>query len=396
MYRILNLALKDIQQVLRDKKSLIFLLAMPLVFTFLMGLAFRPPAPEDQTLKIGWIHTTDGEAAALLSRSLTSTGQIQTQPLDSADLEAAARLVEDGKLDAVLALPADFDRNMQLDQPAPLTLIVSPASARGQAAQAAVESALARSQSTLKTTALSLKAVGNLDEPLRTTVLQQAEQAWQTPALAVQRETVGDEPVVQNAYQQTSPGMIVQFTLFGLITAANVLVLERRNQTLQRMLTTSLRRWQVLCGHLLSIFLVAFFQQILLLAAGQLLFGVNYLAQPAAILLVAAGLALWAAALGLLIGVSARGEEQVILFAMLAMFLFTALGGAWFPLEGSGAAFVAVGRLTPAYWAMTGFQNIIQRGLGFSSALKPLAILLAYSAGFLALAVLQFRRKEVR
>ncbi len=400
MYRILSLTLKDIRQVLNDKKSLLFLLAMPLIFTFLMGLAFRPAAAEDQTLKVGWIHTHDGEASTILRNSLTAGGEIELVIFDNADLEAAARQVDDGKVDAVLALPDNFDASVALDEPAPVILIVSPVSSRGQAARAGIESALARSQSTFKTVALSLKAVGETSGATRAMLLQQAEQAWQTPALAVRREAAGSapaqDPVAQNPYQQTSPGMIVQFTLFGLISAANVLVVERRSQTLQRLMTTSMRRWEVIAGHFLSIFLVAFVQQMILLAAGQFIFGVNYLAQPAAILLIAAGLALWVAALGLLIGISARTEDQVILFAMIAMFLFTALGGAWFSLEITGAAFTTIGRLTPAYWAMTGFQNIIQRGLGFSSALKPLAILLGFSTGFLGLALWQFRRKEVR
>jgi hypothetical protein len=52
-------------------------------------------------------------------------------------------------------------------------------------------------------------------------------------------------------------------------------------------------------------------------------------------------------------------EEQVIMLSMAAMFLFSALGGAWFPLEVAGAPFSTIGHLTPAAWAMDGFQNII-------------------------------------
>ena len=35
--RSIELALKDIKQILRDKKSLLFLVLMPLVFTLFMG-----------------------------------------------------------------------------------------------------------------------------------------------------------------------------------------------------------------------------------------------------------------------------------------------------------------------------------------------------------------------
>jgi ABC-2 type transport system permease protein len=75
----------------------------------------------------------------------------------------------------------------------------------------------------------------------------------------------------------------------------------------------------------------------------------------------------------------------------MGMFVFSALGGAWFSFEGAGRAFVFIGRLTPGAWAMEGFQNIIIRGLGLSSVLIPTAVLLAYAASFFGLAVWRFR-----
>ncbi len=99
--------------------------------------------------------------------------------------------------------------------------------------------------------------------------------------------------------------------------------------------------------------------------------------------------------MGLFIGMLARGEEQVILFCLIAMFLFTSLGGAWFPLEVTGKTFYAIGHLTPGAWAMDGLQNIVVRGLGMASAWQPAGILLAYALGFFALAVWRFWAREV-
>jgi len=102
-------------------------------------------------------------------------------------------------------------------------------------------------------------------------------------------------------------------------------------------------------------------------------------------------LALWVGGLGLLIGTFSKGEEQVIMWTMIAMFTLTALGGAWFPLEFTGKAFNTIGHLTPGAWAMDGFQNIIMRGLGLSSVLLPVGIMLAYAALFFGLAIWRFR-----
>jgi ABC-2 type transport system permease protein len=49
----------------------------------------------------------------------------------------------------------------------------------------------------------------------------------------------------------------------------------------------------------------------------------------------------------------------------------------------------------PSAWAMTGYQNILIRGLDFSSILLPTGILLAYAAGFFLLAVWRFVKMEI-
>jgi ABC-2 type transport system permease protein len=147
----------------------------------------------------------------------------------------------------------------------------------------------------------------------------------------------------------------------------------------------------VIAGHVLAMFLVVFLQQALLVAVGQLAFGVDYMREPLAILLVTVTLALWVASLGLLIGAASKGEEQVMMWALIAMFVFSAMGGAWFPLDVTGKTFAAIGHLMPTAWAMDGFQNIVLRGLGLGSVLLPAGILLAYAVAFFGLAVWRFR-----
>ncbi|HLF74938.1 MAG TPA: hypothetical protein VI524_11360, partial [Anaerolineales bacterium] len=72
-------------------------------------------------------------------------------------------------------------------------------------------------------------------------------------------------------------------------------------------------------------------------------------------------------------------------------FVFAAMGGAWFPLEVTGKTFATIGHLMPTAWAMDGFQNVIMRGLGFTSVLFPAGMLLLYTVVFFALAIWRFR-----
>jgi ABC-2 type transport system permease protein len=119
--------------------------------------------------------------------------------------------------------------------------------------------------------------------------------------------------------------------------------------------------------------------------------GVDYLREPVAILMVMVPLALWTASLGLLIGVLAKNEDQVAMYALVPMLVLAALGGAMMPLEFTPPAFQAIGRLTPTAWAIDGFENIIVRGLGLESVLLSAVILLGYTIVFFALAVWRFK-----
>jgi ABC-2 type transport system permease protein len=188
--------------------------------------------------------------------------------------------------------------------------------------------------------------------------------------------------------------MMLQFAIAGLLTAAQVIVAERKSRTLQRLLTTATQRVHIVVGHYLAIFVLIFAQFMILIAFAQLFLKVDYLRLPAATLLVAFSAALCISALGLLIGILAKSEEQAVIFSLIPMFVFAGLGGAWVPLEVTGPTFQAIGHVSPVAWGMDGFENIIARGLGFNSVLVPAAALIGYAAIFFFLAVGRFRKIE--
>ncbi len=262
---------------------------------------------------------------------------------------------------------------------------------------------MVRTLSAAETARLATGLIQSGGVPVDAAAVQRAAEAagraWEAPVLGftvekAQGDAPADSPVDDNPFNQSSPGMIVQFAIFGLINSAMLLVLERQTGCLPRLLTTSLNRAEIIAGHLLAMFTVSFAQELILVLVGQFAFGADYLRQPLATLIVMVALALWAASLGMLIGTLAKGEDQVILYAMAGMFLFSALGGAWFPLESVGRTFAAIGRWMPSAYAMTGFQNILIRGLGLGSVLIPAAVLLAWAAGCFGLAVWRFQKES--
>jgi ABC-2 type transport system permease protein len=296
----------------------------------------------------------------------------------------------------VLIIPAGFSQAAEGGAPAQLTLIAEATSTEGQSLFQFLRRPISQLMSAVEVARLSAEVAGDPAE--LGLALALAWNKWdagsrltyvrveQAVAHAAAADWTGGNP-----YNQASPGILVQFSIFGLITSAQILVQERKSRTWQRLMTTAMRPEEIVAGHLLAMFTITLLQMAILVVIGQQALAVNYGREPLGTLVVCVALGLWVAALGLLIGLLAKHEQQVILFALIAMFVFSALGGTWFPLETAGGTFAAIGHWLPSAWAMTGLQNILVRQLSFSSVLAPAAMLLLYAAVFFGLAVWRFR-----
>lgn len=407
--RTFDLALKDISQILRDKRSLLFLVAMPIAFTFFMGFAYRGASGSenaDHRIPLAVVDPQpDGVLNRMLYARLDASDVVKPIPMSEADAMGALRK---GEVAGVLVVPAGFSEQDAAGGAIPqLKLVAEATSTQAQSLYQWLRVPVSQLMSALEISRETADIVGAQAriEPSteQSAALELAWSEWEANAhqslVRVERAVAQDprrmsssDPYGGNPYNQSSPGILVMFAMFGLVTSAQILVQERKTRTLQRLMTTAMRPWEIVAGHMLAMFAIVFLQTLLLVVFGQLALGVDYVRQPLGVLLVAVAMGLWVAAVGLLIGVLAKAEEQVVLFSLIAMFLFSALGGTWFPLEGTGKAFATLGRLTPSAWAMSGFQNILIRGLGLESVWLPTAILLAYALIFFAVAAWRFRK----
>ena len=406
--RILDLALKDLSQMFRDKRSLLFIVVMPIVFTFFMGFAYRSGIDntENADTRIP-LALVDPEPESRLNKMLftrlASSDSIRVIPMTEAE---AMDAFHEGEVAGVLKVPSGFSEQVEAGRDASqqgdmqLNLIAESSSANGQSLYQLLRVPISQLMSAAEVARISADVQSNPAE-----FSPSIELAWSKWEENSKQSLVRIEQAVPeeadsdwtggNPYNQASPGILVQFAIFGLITSAQILVQERKTRTLQRLVTTAMKPWEIVTGHLLAMFGLVFLQTGMLVVFGQLALKVDYLREPLGTLLISIALGLWVAAMGLLIGVIANGEDQVILFSMVAMFLFSALGGTWFPLEASGGAFAAIGRAMPSAWAMNGYQNVLIRGLGLESVWTAVAILSAYALFFFVLAVWRFRKTEM-
>ncbi len=403
--RIIDLILKDLSQLVREKRTLLFLVVMPVAFTFFMGFAYRGVGDDGDADPRIALAVVDPEPDADLNQEFYARLERSdsVRPIQMDEFSAMEAL-SDGEVAGVLVFPVGFSERWVGGETAQLSLIADPTTTEGQALYQILRAPVSQLLSAVE---VSRETVDIITESVSVDpVVEQPaafELAWGKWEAASQVDLVRHEQAVAedtsdwtggNPYNQSSPGILVQFAIFGLVNSAQVLVLERKTRTLQRMMTTSMPLWEIIAGHLLAMFVVVFVQTALLVVFGQWVLGVDYFREPVGTLLIAVTLGLWVASMGLLIGVQAKGDDQVILYSMVAMFGFSALGGAWFPLEVAGGAFAAFGKVMPSAYAMNGLQNILIRGLGLESIWLPAGVLMAYALAFFAAAVWRFGKNE--
>jgi ABC-2 type transport system permease protein len=66
------------------------------------------------------------------------------------------------------------------------------------------------------------------------------------------------------------------------------------------------------------------------------------------------------------------------------------LGGSFIPLFLINESMATLGQLTPHYWAVTGFYDLLTRGQGLSAILDSIVVLLGFSAAFFAIGAWRF------
>jgi ABC-2 type transport system permease protein len=405
--RMIDLAVKDLSQLLRDWMSAIFLVIMPIAFTLLFAFIFGGSSgAEDARLPVGFLDQDGGSVlGAHLLTLLAGSDAIRPVVLDGDDLETLQEKVKDEELAAAVVIPAKYgDQVLALmgDMPPRLIVVAETDSTAGQTAQSGIQAAVMRLLGAVQAAQLSSQALemegGTADDAFWQDALARAVKAWQAPPLTVTASQSGavveeeeEASFETSGYAHSSAGIMVQFAMAGIIGAATILVLERKSGALRRLLTTPISRIEIILGHFGAMFVIIFFQLALLVAFGQLALNVDYMQEPLGTLLMMFITALWAASLGLLIGTFSKTDDQVAMYAIIVMLILAALGGAWFPLEFSGQAFQTIGHLTPAAWAIDGFENIVVRELGLSSVLLPAAILFAYTVAFFAVATWRFK-----
>ncbi|RTL20387.1 MAG: ABC transporter permease [Burkholderiales bacterium] len=208
------------------------------------------------------------------------------------------------------------------------------------------------------------------------------------------QSTANAAPVAYNSYAHSFAGMGVQFILMAGIDMGVGLLLMRRLGLWKRLRAAPLSRAQLLGSRILASTLISLIVFAVVYAVAIAAFGVRVLGSAAGLVLVLVCFALLTACFGLLVAALGRTPEATRGLAILATLLMVMLGGAWVPAFIFPDWLQTLSFAVPTRWAVDALDAMTWRGLPFSAALLPSAVMLGFSAAFAGVALWRFRWEE--
>lgn len=363
--RPLMVGLREVKAYLADRGALAFSLLLPIVLIALLLGAF---GGETQFGGTAYVVDNDGSPAAeALLEELREVDGLDVELLDAG--EAADRLDRSAILHYT-EIPAGFGE--QLASGEQVELIQHQRGSGGQEGQI-VSALVSEAAATLareervRTDVVTLLASLDAEIP-EEQIDAQVEQAVASldanPPVTVVSTTANGES--SDLAASVFPRMASWMVLFAVTMGAQSFIAERREGTLERLLTTRLTTNELFLGKLLGNFLQGMVQFIILFALAGLVF--DFFTLESWLSSLAFGIPVVAAvgAIGLVVATLGRTQDQAVAIASFFTMIMAVFGGTFFASD-TNSLFGTIGKFTVTYWMNEGFDRILIDGRGLAS-----------------------------
>ena len=357
----------DLWFMLRQRETLLWVFAMPLLFFYFIGTVTGgfgggdPDRPDPLALRTDAPHGIVYEA--IVARLQKQNFRIDRPATDEAFSNYARRLV----------IPAFTDDSMRAGTQVQATLELRDDNVAAGLDQFRVARALYSVVADLSV----LKSAG---QPVTVDAFAALASAPRQVRLTVTSAGRRQDP--PEGFAQAVPGTMVMFTMLILLTSgAIVLVVERQAGLLRRLASTPITPGALVAGKWTSRMALGLVQIAFAMLVGRVLFRVDW---GSALPMVALVLAAWAsfnASFALLLGNIARTQPQMAGIGVLTTMVLAALGGCWWPIEITPPWMQSVALVLPTGWTMDALHKLVNFGYGAGTAVPHVAALAASAIG---------------
>ena len=370
--RLLSIIRKEFIQIWRDPRTLALIIVMPIVQLFLLGYAATTDV-KNISLAV-WDQSQSTQSRAFID-AFRAANYFQINYAVGSEQEYRT-LIETGKARAALIIPVDYATRLQEDS-------------------AQVSMVLDGSDATVGGTALSTARL--IGQSYATKVLTEqlaltGRSATITPPVEV-RTQVWYNPDLVSAYFNIPGviGMILSF-ITALLTATAV-VRERERGTIEQLIVTPIRSWELIVGKILPYVILAFVDVLEVLIIGHWWFKVPVRGDLGLILILSGLFVLSSLGIGLLASTIANTQQEAMLTVMMTMLPSIFLSGFFFPLDAMPKFLQIVSYAVPLRYYLVIIRALLLKGVGANALKNEIVALTIFAVVILGIAVARFRKR---
>lgn len=371
--RLFALIRKEFIQIIRDPRTLALTFVMPVLQLFLLGYAATndvrniPLAVWDQDRSSASRSLLDAYRAAdyfHLDFDVGSEAEMQ-------------RLIDRGSARAGIIIPPGYANQLARGRTAQVAFVIdgSDPSIAGTALSAATLIGQAKA-TTLAVEKLSARGQAAALQP----TVEVRTQIWYNPDLV-------------SAYYMVPAliGTILQ-TLTTILTATAI-VRERERGTIEQLIVTPIRSWELMVGKLAPYVIIAFINTIEILVAGVLIFGVPINGSVPLLLLLSGLFLVTTLGMGLFISTMANTQQEAMLTAFFLMLPALFLSGFFFPLAAMPRVLQLLSYAIPLRYFLIVVRGIVLKGVGAEALWSEVIALSIFATIIMGGAALRFRKR---
>ena len=369
------IAWKESIQILRDARSLVVVIVLPVLMLIIYGYAINLDV---RHVRLAVYDQDRTRASRDLIGAFTRSGRFDvTAYIEST--RQIAKALDEGDARIALVIPIHFAADLSRGRAVPVQLIVDGSDSTTASTAIGYAAAIIQQQSVL----ISLEAVRRTGLATGDSVLplDARMRFWYNPELKSANFMV--------------PGLIavILMMLSALLTSMTV-VRERERGTIESLIVSPVMPHELMLGKLAPYVIIAFADVILVIAAGRLLFRVPLVGSPVLLVICSAIFLTAALGIGLLISTISGNQQTAMTIAMMATQLPSMLlSGFLFPINAMPTVIRWLTNIIPARHFLVIVRSIFLKGSGIALLWQPVLLLLMLGVFLLTMCSVRFRKK---
>ncbi|MFN2145455.1 MAG: ABC transporter permease [Anaerolineales bacterium] len=376
MDRFITIMRKEFLHILRDGRTLAMILLLPGILLVLLGYGVSGASQNVPMAVVDYSRTVTSQEYV---DNYTASGDFDlvAMPLNENELLA---MMDQDQVDVGLIIPEDFGRNLDTGHSSTVHLYINgstePTEAQtiqlkiGAISQAAMQKVLV--EQLMRSPDLG----GALEMPIdtRTKMLYNPE---------------GDGGMFM------IPGLIaILLQVQALLLSALAIVREREQGTMEQLIVTPLRKWELMMGKIIPYLLVNIFNTVVMLWLGDVIFGVKVVGSYWELVGLSTAFILGSLGMGVLISNISQSQMQAMYIAMFVVMIpAIILSGLMFSRDGMPLFTYWFGEFLPVTHYLEIARGVMIRGVGASTLVGSIWPLVILSVLYFTASVLVFRKR---